>query len=240
MWYNIRMDLNTAPTTPAVGTDPTRPTPGMCQCGCGTPAARRYKPGHDAKHHSTLAAALTSGDWRIATRAADLLADLGWTGYADLAALRAVPYRASNGIAQQHIDQVTTWQVTPCGQHHSNRRCPALTRQARAAGGLNRTTRLAADSWLTLTPATPELATRLAQSWDQCTECTTHIDRAQAADAQQLRAASLLDRQPPKVLKSSPTTWRIPSDGQGPDLVGWWNHTTGARGVGPALARPAA
>ena len=234
-----RMESFPNPTTPAIGTDPTRPTPGMCQCGCGTPTPRRYRPGHDAKHHSTLAAALTSG-WRTAARAADLLADLGWTGYADRAALRAVPYRAANGIARQLVTEVEVWQVTPCGQHHSNRRCPALTAQARADGGLNRTTHLAADRWLTLTPATPELAARLISSWDQCTECTTDTDRLVDAERREAQIGSILERTPAKILKSSPTTWRIEADGPGPALIAWWNHSTGARGVGPELAPPTA
>jgi hypothetical protein len=229
-----------APTGPAIGIDPTRPTPGFCGCGCGEPTARRYRPGHDAKHHSTLAAALLSADWRIATRAADLLADLGWTSYADRAALQAVPYRTSNGLAVQVLADVATFQVTPCGQHHANRRCPALTAQARAAGALNRTTRLAADSWLEFVPNSPALTDRLLSSWDQCTTCTVDTDRLVTAEVMEVRVTALLERSAPKVLKSSPTSWLIPSDGDGPDLVGWWNHTTGKTGRGPALAPPQA
>lgn len=234
------MEPMEAPTTPAVGTDPTRPTPGMCQCGCGTPTPRRYRPGHDAKHHSTLAAALLAGNWRTQARAADLLADLGWTSYADRAALRAVPYRASNGIARQLVTEVEVWQVTPSGQHHCNRRCPALTTEARRAGGLNRVTHLAADGWLQLVPSTPELAARLISSWDQCTECSTDTDRLVEAERREAQIGGTLERTPPKVLKSSPTSWAIQADGPGPGLVGWWNHTTGKTGVGPALAPPPA
>jgi len=226
------------PTGPALGTDPTRPTQGLCHCGCGTPTPRRYRPGHDAKHHSTLAAALTSDDWRTAHRAAELLADLGWTGYADRAALRAVPYRASNGLAAQRLEDVATWQVTPSGQHHAHRRCPALTAEARAAGRLNRTTRLAADSWLTFVPNTPALVHRLAHSWDQCTACATVHSRDEVAEARELTQTQLLERTPPKPRKNSPTTWTVPADGDGEPTLRWWNHTTGKTGGGLALPAP--
>lgn len=215
-----------APAGQAIGTDPTRPVPGMCRCGCGVPAARRYKPGHDAKHHSTLAAALTSTDWRIATRAADLLADLGWTSYADRAALQAVPYRTSNGLALQLVADVATWQVTPDGQHHCNRRCPALTAQARAAGALNRTTRLAADSWLTMVPNSPELAERLISSWDQCTTCSVDCDRLVTAEHIEATIGSIAAPAERTPRKNSPKTWTVEADGPGAAIVMVWNHLT--------------
>lgn len=232
----------TTPTGPAVAPamDPTRPTPGFCRCGCGAPVARRYRPGHDAKHHSTLAAALR-GDWRQAARAADLLAALGWTSYAEAADLRAVPYRASNGIAQQAVSDVARWQVTPSGLHHSNRRCPALTAEARAAGRLNATTHLAADSWLTFAEGTPALAARLAQSFDQCTDCSTTHSRDEVAEAAQVLASQLRGRDEPTPRKTDPTSWTV-----APDLVGQppihrtWNHSTGKLTSTPGLAPPLA
>jgi predicted nuclease with RNAse H fold len=45
-----------------------------CDCGCGSPARRRYLPGHDAKHRSRLLAEMRAGSGP----AADELQRLGW------------------------------------------------------------------------------------------------------------------------------------------------------------------
>ena len=225
---------------PHLPTDPTDPQPGICGCGCGQPVARRYAPGHDAKHHSTLAQALGSGNWRQQQRAADLLSDLGWTGYAERAALRAVPYRASNGLAQQHIAEVVRWQVAPSGLHHAHRSCPALTDEARAAGALNRWTRRANDTFVSFTWNTPELAHRLAHSWDQCTDCSTTHHRDEIAEARELAQTQTFERTQPEPRKSSPTSWTVQPDGPGPEIHRWWNHTTNKVGTAGPWDRPTA
>ena len=157
--------MNTLTATPT--------TPRLCGCGCGANVTRRYRPGHDAKHKSNLGAALR-GSWHEATEAAEVLADQGWDHLADLADLRAVPFRQVGGRPTTHVDEVTRWQVDHLGVCHADRRCRHLTTNAKAAGGINATTKLASDTYITFRDATPEEALRLRGSWDQCATCT-HI-----------------------------------------------------------------
>lgn len=160
-----------------------------CQCGCGTPVARRYAPGHDARHKSALKAALVEGDWREAHRAAEALADLGWGHFAEAADLRAVPYRTRQGWAKQLTSEVTRWQVDHLGGHHSNRRCRTLTSRAREFGGINPVTRLAADRYVVFAEAGPEVTERLQSSWDFCPECT--VDHTREVDAEHYRIGAV-------------------------------------------------
>lgn len=51
---------------------------GHCECGCGAPVARRFKPGHDAKLKSRLRRELESRDQAARQRAADELDRRGW------------------------------------------------------------------------------------------------------------------------------------------------------------------
>lgn len=148
-----------------------------CNCGCGAEVNRRYRPGHDAKHKSALVTGLRSADWRLAAACADALAELGWTGHAKPEHLQAVPYRDARGSTLAVLAAVAVWQVASNHMHHARRNCSALTAHAKGTGTVNSTTKLASESSLTWVANTAELAASLAQSWDQCTACSTDHTR---------------------------------------------------------------
>lgn len=137
-----------------------------CGCGCGAEVARRYLPGHDARHKASIVRRANEGTTRQACdRAIDELAELGWTQYASLETLRAYQQR-DRGRARAHIDQVTTWLVGPNGQHHARHACRVLTSDARSHGQIHRITRLATQEAITRTDQRPT-------GWDICQACTT-------------------------------------------------------------------
>lgn len=187
-----------------------RPTT-FCECGCGEPVARRYKPGHDARHKSALVTGLDSLRACDRTRAADSLLDLGWGGFAPAATLRAVPWTGPRGRHLPHIADVATWQVDHLGGHHSHRQCPALTRAARKVGGTNPITRLASDRYVTLVGNTPEQTTRLSRSWDQCGQCATAMTRDEYAERGGVGKAKAWEGEP-RTPKRIPLSWDVEMD----------------------------
>jgi predicted nuclease with RNAse H fold len=70
-------DPSTATSVRRVSEPPRRPRGGplhACSCGCGQLVARRYAPGHDARHRSELLRRMRAGD----AAALQQLTDLGW------------------------------------------------------------------------------------------------------------------------------------------------------------------
>lgn len=183
-----------------------------CGCGCGQPVARRYAPGHDARHKSALASTVLAGGI-AATRAADLLADLGWAGFADAAALRATPMRTPRGRVLQRASEVAVWQVDHLGVHHAHRACSRLTRTARLVGGTNPITRLASDRYVTLVATGPHLVAHLLTSWDQCTECSTD-DTTRDEDAERVTCykQAIWEGDPREIPARAPTSWVVLAD----------------------------
>lgn len=180
-------DLNLTSDPPMVYTGgmdaiakPRIPTPdkGTCGCGCGESVKKRFKPGHDARLKSILLDVARNGSTQQAERAAWQMVESGWSRFVDDAILIALPQRNRRGQRKIHIDQVDRWlmepTVAPGGCHgtcHANAACPALTAAARAAGRINKTTRLAASDWVVRPNATEANREHLRQSWDLCTEC---------------------------------------------------------------------
>jgi len=183
-----------------------------CGCGCGTPVARRYAPGHDAKHKSALAAAIAAGGV-AATRAADLMADLGWAGFADQTALRATPRRNTRGRVIARVSDVARWQVDHQGVHHAHRSCTRLTRTARLVGGTNPLTRLASDRYVTLVVTGPRLVSHLSRSWDQCSECVTD-DTTRDEDAARVTCykQAIWEGQPQAIPANAAPAWDVWAD----------------------------
>jgi hypothetical protein len=137
----------------------------LCGCGCGAEVARRYLPGHDARHKAALVLATnTAPNRHLADRAIDALIEAGWVGYADLAVLRGYVQR-DRGKAKAHIAEVGTWLVGPNGQHHSRHACRTLTASARVAGHLHPITKLASQAAIQRTTEPPV-------GWDICQQCT--------------------------------------------------------------------
>jgi hypothetical protein len=184
-----------------------------CGCGCGAPVTRRYKPGHDARHKSALVSALSTGDALARAASADLLVHLGWGTWADPAALRAIPWRDRSRRAIPHVESVARWQVDHLGVHHAHRTCPNLTRAARMVQGINPTTRLASDRYVTLVDAGPNLTTHLmsGRSWDQCLSCSTTEHRDEYVQRMEVGKVATLPAQEPDLAKA-PLTWDIEMD----------------------------
>lgn len=177
-WFPAEIDL--IDETPAPIANPKVPTPavGTCGCGCGEAVKKRFRPGHDARLKSILLDVARRGSRHQAERAAWTMVENNWSRFLDEDLLDRLPQRNSRGQAKLHIDRVETWlmepTVAPGGCHgtcHSNASCPALTKSARAAGQINKTTRLAASNWVRRAPATEANRSHLRKSWDLCTEC---------------------------------------------------------------------
>lgn len=145
----------------------------LCGCGCGAPVAKRYKPGHDAKHKGALLDTIRTAGGMRAERAAWTMIDLGWGGKIDPSFLHSLPFRSSRGQAKRHLDQVARFLVAPDGVHHANAACPSLTACAKRAGAIHPITRLARPSFFQLVDATDAIRHHLQHSFDQCHECTT-------------------------------------------------------------------
>lgn len=195
-------------------------TPRACGCGCGVQVARRYAPGHDARHKSALVAGLTSADWRTQQASVTTLLDLGWLGFAPLATLRSVPQRTPAGMVITPLTDVTRFQVDHRGGHHANRRCPALTRVAREVGAVNRVTRLAEEHYVRMVDATPDLIARLPRSWDQCTTCTTDLGWDEIAQSMTIRKEMAFEgdrriTEPERIAKLA-QSWEVAIEGPWP------------------------
>lgn len=131
---------------------PPTPAARLCGCGCGEAVARRYRPGHDARHKGALqrAAAERTATGRMSRRAAaacQTACDLGWGRYIDATSLHISPVYRGN-MERVHVDSCARFIRTPDGVGHSNHSCPAITRAARAAGQVNPTTRRAYYSFV--------------------------------------------------------------------------------------------
>lgn len=141
-----------------------------CGCGCGAEVARRYLPGHDAKHKAALVAAANDATTRqAADRAIDQLIELGWTRYAEAATLRAYQPRRG-GRPTTHRNRVAIWLVGPDHTHHARHGCRQLTRTAKAAGLINPITGVAMQAAITRVPTSRHLLANMG--FDACTECT--------------------------------------------------------------------
>lgn len=98
-------------------------TPRLCDCGCGTPASRRYRPGHDARHKSRLIeAALNHPVVPQRNRAVRQLVQLGWGHYLPPATLQATPPAPQSVHIDDLIDRYTI--LSPDGLRHSRWFCP--------------------------------------------------------------------------------------------------------------------
>ena len=90
-----------------------------CQCGCGEPTPRRYRPGHDAKHKSAMAEAARNLD----EGAIRQMIDMGWGRHCDGNLVDRVPQRNSHGQLTVHIDDPGMWFIDTLGLAHPSRRC---------------------------------------------------------------------------------------------------------------------
>lgn len=169
-------------------------TPSLCQCGCGAPVARRYKPGHDARHKSALvtqAVEATTPSSREAAIAA--LIERGWESFLPLDLLRAHPSRNHRRQVKIHIDQADRFLVDLDGQHHTRHNCTRLTQCAKRHGQINPTTRLARESAIRRLDPTPSLLQHLRTSWDLCPECSTDWTLDEQVETSSLLKAVTLD-----------------------------------------------
>lgn len=147
-----------------------------CQCGCGAEVARRYLPGHDARHKAAIVARANDSTTRqLCDRAIDELLDRGWARYATLETLRAYQPRRGNRPTILRAE-VTTWLVDPDGIHHARHACRAMTKSARAAGLINPLTRVAMQAAITRTTTAPT-------GWDGCQECTHEVTLDEATES---------------------------------------------------------
>lgn len=144
----------------------------LCGCGCGAPVAKRYKPGHDAKHKGAMLDTIRTGARMDAERAAWQMIDLGWGGKIDPAFLHSLPQRNRRGQVKRHIESVQRFLVATNGVHHANAACPCLTDHAKRTGAIHPITKLARPSAFQLVDSTPSLVHHLRHSFDQCHECT--------------------------------------------------------------------
>lgn len=193
-----------APTSPAVRT---------CGCGCGAPVVRRYRPGHDARHKAALVAQLADPHPIRAWEAAEALDGLAWSGFAHPGLLRAIPYRDRRRRAIPHIEDVRVWQVDHLGGHHSHRGCRTLTTRARSAGGLNRVTRLASDTYVRFLDNQPWIWACLPFSWDLCVDCSTPNHRDEVVEHWQVlktESARAWNPKPRPAPAPKPNPWSAP------------------------------
>ena len=75
--HRFARDRSGAPGIKKVSDQPCRPgerSQHPCLCGCGQLVARRYAPGHDARHRSSLLKRMRAGD----SDAFQRLTELGW------------------------------------------------------------------------------------------------------------------------------------------------------------------
>lgn len=144
-----------------------------CQCGCGALVARRYKPGHDARHKSALVASTrTAPNAYQREQAVDALIERGWESFADLDVLRTHPERNHRRQVRVALEQVERFLVGPDGDHHARHNCSRLTTSARKVGMVHSITRLATQAAITRIDPTPSLLHSLRTGFDACPECT--------------------------------------------------------------------
>lgn len=109
-------------TTPSV--------PRFCECGCGEPVARRFKPGHDARLKSQLVAATRSPFWQQREAAVLALIERGWGNFIDLEILGTTPKRGRSSTGRRveslNVQGLAAWHVDQTEVGHSHRFCPEI------------------------------------------------------------------------------------------------------------------
>eukprot|EP00752_Nemacystus_decipiens_P016642 g14882.t1 len=159
-----------------------------CECGCGAPVRRRFRPGHDARLKSRLLNQARHGQWAAQVAAVEELNDRGWLYFLPVDELRAVPFRTRTGQRSQHIDEIGVFQVDRAGMLHGHRRCSTLTANSQGATRSG----VATDAAVELVPTSPEMRQR-ARGFDACTECTHEHTRDEMMQARRVweRAVSV-------------------------------------------------
>jgi hypothetical protein len=169
-------------------------TPRLCGCGCGEPVARRYKPGHDARHKAALIQAAIDATKPHQTEAAiEQVFEHGWEAFLPLDLLRNHPIRNHRRQPRIHIEKVERFLIDPDGTHHARHNCTQLTKTARKHGLINPTTRLAREAAIHRVDPTPSLIHHLKHSFDACPECTIDWTWDEIIEANQTRKATTLD-----------------------------------------------
>lgn len=191
-----------APTDAAPAEPIPAPDPGLsaiapesvraCGCGCGSPVARRYLPGHDARHKAAIVAQAEAATTPSAREAAVRLADsLGWASFIPLAILRATPIRHGRKI-RTHIEDVERFLVDCRGEFHSRHACNRLT-QSVPPSLRHPITKLAPQAMIIRVDSTPALLADLRSDWFLCPECTCDERMDEIVESNLVGRAIVLD-----------------------------------------------
>lgn len=99
----------------------------QCECGCGAPVVRRFKPGHDAKLKSRLVQDARSNQWWIRDFAVAELVERDWAHFADAESLAVANWhkrdRSGRWTKSLHVQQVEAWVVDAKGTGHAHAGC---------------------------------------------------------------------------------------------------------------------
>lgn len=111
---------------------------GFCGCGCGEATARRYRPGHDARHKADLKARTQDRRWWVRERAVWTMVEMGWGRHVDSAILASTPVRSrykGRFTETRHIDSLHGMVLDDEGTGHSVWFCPARSSHGRWVKG---------------------------------------------------------------------------------------------------------
>jgi NADH pyrophosphatase NudC (nudix superfamily) len=128
----------------------TTQAPRFCECGCGEPVARRFRPGHDARLKGRLLAATRSAVWQQREAAIHAMIERGWGHFVDIETLACTPKRGS-----WNINNLVAWHVDMLEVGHAHRFCDLVsgpTQMAEVGGQWScpkcvHTTELVEDVW---------------------------------------------------------------------------------------------
>lgn len=109
-----------------------------CECGCGAPVARRFRPGHDAKLKSALLADTRSANWWTRETAVNLMVERNWGHFVDPTTLATTPVRkrhAGRFVESRHVDSLLGTVEDEAGNSHSHWSCPSTEGKGRWVRG---------------------------------------------------------------------------------------------------------
>ena len=115
------------------------PAPNLCGCGCETPTARRYRPGHDARHKADLKDQTRSTQWWVRERAVQTMVAMGWGRHVDSTILATTPVRSRHRgrfCETRHVESLHGVVLDDQGTGHSVWFCPAASSRGRWVRGL--------------------------------------------------------------------------------------------------------
>lgn len=100
-----------------------------CECGCGEPVRRRFRPGHDGRLKGRLLRQAKDTRWWIREKAVTTMIDNGWGHFLPMEIVANTPVRSRHQgrfVETRHQDSLHGVVTDESGVDHSHWGCPKI------------------------------------------------------------------------------------------------------------------